>query len=561
MLTLLYAFMIRTLHIQNYALISELDIRFDSGLTIISGETGAGKSILLGALSLIIGQRADTRVLLDKTSKCIIEGVFDVQEYHLEYFFSENDLDYEDQTSLRREINVAGKSRAFINDTPVNLNILKELGMKLVDIHSQHHNILLGNNQFQLQVVDAFAGVHSILTGYKKEYDRYRKLDLQYRVLKEKNDKAQSDLDYFQFQFNQLDEAKLMEGEQFELENEQDVLNHSEEIGSSLESISVLLSEEDSGILEKIREARKLVEKMRKYFAPATELYNRIESVEIELKDLSSEIEALGSDVESDPSRLDFIRERLNLLYSLEQKHHVDSVDDLIRVRSELQQSLEGMSSMDVELETMAGELHEMKLSLEETAMELSTQRTGSIPGIGKSMVSLLQKLGIPNARFSIQRSELKDISPTGIDQVDFIFSANKNSEPQDLKKVASGGELSRVMLSLKSLINQSVSLPTIIFDEIDSGVSGDIADRVGEIIAEMSENMQVINITHLPQIASKGGAHYLVYKTDENAATHTRIRLLNEEERVIEIAKMLSGKEMSDAAIQNARVLLKKLN
>lgn len=553
--------MLRHLHIQNYALINELDIRFDSGLTIISGETGAGKSILLGALALILGQRADTQVLLDKTVKCIIEGTFDVKEYQLHDFFSENNLDYENSTSLRREINVAGKSRAFINDTPVNLNVLKEMGVKLVDIHSQHHNILLGNNQFQLQVVDVFAGVHKILAAYKNDYDKYRKLESQYRKLKEKNEKAQSDLDYFQFQFNQLDEAKLTEEEQAELESEQDILSHSEEIGSSLESITNLISEENNGILPKIREARNLVEKMRNFFSPATELYNRIESVELELQDLNSEIEALGSDVESDPSRLEFIRERLNLLYSLEQKHHVESVKDLIRIKSELQQSLEGISSMDQELEAMAGELHEIKLSLEKTAGDLSTKRMEAIPGIGEKMISLLQKLGIPNAGFSIQLSELDDLSPTGTDHVDFLFSANKNSELQNLKKVASGGELSRVMLSLKSLINQSVSLPTIIFDEIDSGVSGDIADRVGEIIAEMSGNMQVINITHLPQIASKGGSHYLVYKTDEKNATHTRIRLLKGEERVVEIAKMLSGKEMSDAAIQNARVLLKKVN
>ncbi len=553
--------MLKTLHIQNYALINELDIRFDSGLTIISGETGAGKSILLGALALILGQRADIQVLLNKTKKCIIEGTFDVKEYQLQDFFSANDLDYEDLTSLRREINVAGKSRAFINDTPVNLNVLKEMAVNLVDIHSQHHNILLGNNQFQLQVVDAFAGVRKRLATYKHNYDKFRKLESLYRELNEKNEKAQSDLDYFQFQFDHLDEAKLLEEEQAELESEQDILSHTGEIGSSLESISNLFSEDDSGILPKIREARNLMEKIRNYFSPAAELYNRIESVELELKDLSLEVETLGSDVESNPSRLEFILERLNLLYSLEQKHHVESVKDLIRIKSELQQSLDGISSMDHELEAMRAELHEMKLFLEKAARDLSAKRMEAIPGIGERMISLLQKLGIPNAGFSIQQTGLEDLSPTGTDHVDFLFSANKNSELQDLKKVASGGELSRVMLSLKSLINQSVSLPTIIFDEIDSGVSGDIADRVGEIIAEMSENMQVINITHLPQIASKGGSHYLVYKTDEKTATHTRIRLLKEEERVIEIAKMLSGTEMSDAAIQNARVLLKKFS
>lgn len=553
--------MLKLLFIKNYALIHELDIDFDSGLTIISGETGAGKSILLGALSLILGQRADTQVLLDKTSKCIVEGAFEIEAYKLKDFFIKNDLDYEPRTYLRREINIAGKSRAFVNDTPVKLTVLKDLGMQLVDIHSQHHNILLGNNFFQLQVIDAFVGSFTMLETYKKDFNLYRKLETDFLQLKEKNEKDQSDLDYYHFQFDQLDKAKLVEGEQVDLESEQDVLTHSEEIGMSLEKISLFLEGENENILDKMKAIRLMLDKIKEFFPPASEMYQRFVSTEIELKDLASEIDSAKQGIVHEPGRLEIVRERLNLLYSLEQKHKVKTIEELIIIKSELQSGIEGISSNDRDLKAKEKELREKNAGLEKLAKTISEKRKNVLPVIEREITGILKQLGMPNARFAVNHSTLEALSATGTDQVDFMFTANKNSSPQNLKKVASGGELSRVMLSLKSLIARSVSMPTIIFDEIDSGVSGDIADRVGEIIYNMSGSMQVINITHLPQIASKGGQHFLVYKTDEKEITRTRLRLLKPDERVFEIAKMLSGKDLSEAAIENARALLNQLN
>lgn len=553
--------MLRSLFIQNYALIRELNIDFNPGLTIISGETGAGKSIMLGALSLILGQRADTNVLFDKTRKCIVEGIFDIREYNLVDFFKNNDLDFEPQTTLRREINVAGKSRAFINDTPVNLNVLKDLGMQLVDIHSQHQNILLGNNLFQLQVVDTFAGNFPLLEDYKKNYQIFRSLESEYTFLKEKNEKAQSDLDYFQFQLEQLEKAKLMEGEQGELEDEQNMLTHAEDISIALERISSYLDGDQDNVLRRMKDIRTLLGKLKQYYSQAEEIYERFESVDIELKDLSSEIESSKQDIEYKPGRLELVRERLNLIYSLEQKHHVKTVDELIKIKTELVEAIERIISGDSRLEKTKLELEDKRVNLERMGRELSVKRINALPSIEKNIIELLKQLGMPNGRFAIRHSAIDHITPVGCDHVDFMFSSSKHSDLLDLKKVASGGELSRVMLSLKSLITKSVSMPTIIFDEIDSGVSGDIADRVGGIISDMSKNMQVINITHLPQIASKGGHHYLVYKLEEKAATQTHIRLLNFEERILEIAKMLSGQELTSAAVENAKVLLKHLD
>ena len=552
--------MLRSLFIQNYALIRELNIDFNPGLTIISGETGAGKSIMLGALSLILGQRADTNVLFDKTRKCVVEGIFDIREYDLVDFFKNNDLDFEPQTTLRREINVAGKSRAFINDTPVNLNVLKDMGMQLVDIHSQHQNILLGNNLFQLQVVDTFAGNFPLLEDYKKNYQIYRSLESEYTTLKEKNEKAQSDLDYFQFQLEQLEKANLLEGEQEELEDEQNMLTHAEDISIALEHISSYLDGNQDNVLSRMKEIRTLLGKLKQYYSPAEEIYERFESVDIELKDLFSEIESSKQDIEYKPGRLELVRERLNLIYSLEQKHHVKTIVELIKIKTELVEAIERIISGDSRLEKIKLELEDKRENLERMGGELSDKRINVLPSIEKNIIELLKQLGMPNGRFAIRHSAIDRVTPVGCDHVDFMFSSSKHSDLSDLKKVASGGELSRVMLSLKSLITKSVSMPTIIFDEIDSGVSGDIADRVGDIISDMSKNMQVINITHLPQIASKGGHHYLVYKSEEKAATQTHIRLLNFEERILEIAKMLSGQELTSAAVENAKVLLKHL-
>jgi len=549
--------MLKGLFIRNYALINELEINFQTGLTILSGETGAGKSIILGALSLILGQRADSQALLDKTKKCIVEGTFDIRNYDLENFFEKNDLDFESLTRLRREINIAGKSRAFINDTPVNLILLKELGMRLVDIHSQHQNMLLGQNQFQLKVVDDFCSHFPLLDSYRKEFISYKELEKEYFTLKEKNDQAHSDLDYYTFQFDQLEKAALEAGEQILLEEEQNRLTHSEEISTSLTKIARILDGADDNLLLRVREIRQMLEKVKSYYSKAIDLFNRFESVEIELSDLRGEIENDGLESEHDPGRLESIRERLNLLYGLEQKHHVDNVEDLIRQREQLKMKIEGLFSEDSKLATLGNLLVESKAVLRKKAGELSQDRLHVLPRIEKEVAASLHKLGIPHGQFKVKHTLLNEITINGIDQVDFLFTANKRTPLLDLKKVASGGELSRVMLSLKSLIRRTAAMPTIIFDEIDSGVSGDIADLMGEIIAGMASTMQVINITHLPQIASKGNQHFLVYKTEENKVTQTFIRLLNPEERVQEIAKMLSGKELTQAAVENAKVLL----
>jgi len=552
--------MLKSIFIQNYALIHELDIEFHPGLTIISGETGAGKSIILGALSLVLGQRADTQVLLDDSKKCIVEGVFDITKNELKEFFIQNDLDYDPQTTLRREITTSGKSRAFINDTPVNLNILRDLGIQLVDIHSQHQNILLGKNKFQLQVLDTFSGNDPLLHDYRYEYNQFKTLELKYQHLKETTEKAQSDLDYYQFQLEQLQKAQLREGEQQELESESDILTHAEEINNALQKIHHILSENEHDVLSRIREVRNLLEKVTEHYPVSKEWLERMTSLEIELKDLASEVEASGEDLEHEPGRLEFVRERLNLLYAMEQKHHVETVEELIQVQQDLEGKIEGISNQDEELVRLEKAVQEKTTLLEGMASRLSASRKEIIPKIEKEIIHLLQQLGMPNAQFRVDHTLLADLTPQGKDSVDFLFSANKHTELQDLKRIASGGELSRVMLSLKSLLIRSLSMPTIIFDEIDAGVSGDIADRMGEIIHTMSDSIQVVNITHLPQIASKGGRHFLVYKTEGAEATHTHVRLLNSQERVMEIAKMLSGKELTEAAMENARALLNHL-
>jgi len=549
--------MLKSLFIQNYALIHELELDFHPGLTIISGETGAGKSILLGALSLVLGQRADTQVLLDQSKKCIVEGIFDITKNDLKDFFLQNDLDYDPQTTLRREINTAGKSSAFINDTPVNLNVLRDLGIQLVDIHSQHQNILLGKNTFQLQVVDTFSGNDRLLHDYRYEYKQFRKLESEYEQLRDTAEKNRSDQDYYQFQLDQLLKAHLREGEQKDLESESEMLTHSEEISNALRKIHHILSEDENDLLSRLKEVRTQLEKVMEFYPVSREWRERLSSLEIELKDLASEIEASGTELEHEPGRLEFVRERLSLLYSLEQKHNVETVEELIGIQHDLEKRIEGISNQDEQLHHLKKLLDEKGALLEKMAEKLSESRKEIIPKIEKEIIQLLQQLGMPNAQFRVEHTALPELTPQGKDMVDFLFSANKHTDLQDLKRIASGGELSRVMLSLKSLLVRSLSMPTIIFDEIDAGVSGDIADRVGEIIHTMSDTIQVVNITHLPQIASKGGRHFLVYKTEGDEATHTHVRLLNQQERVMEIAKMLSGKELTDAAVENARTLL----
>jgi DNA repair protein RecN (Recombination protein N) len=550
--------MIQSLSIENYAIINSLEINFKRGLSIITGETGAGKSILLGALSLILGKRADTSILKDKARKCIVEGTFDIKEYGFQDFFVENDIDYEDFTILRREISPNGKSRAFINDTPVNLNLLTETGIRFIDIHSQHQNLNLGNSQFQLKVIDSFSHNEELLKQYQEVYDFYRKLLKEYNEMQEKSRQSQSDLDYYQYQYDQLDVARLKPGEQDELEQELEKLSHAEEIKNSLDSSSGMLGGHDNSILNQLKEVYTVINKIIKFLPGVAGYGKRLESAYIELKDIGNELEAIKEKIELDPGKLEYINERLDLIYSLEQKHKANNIKELLDIKESLRRKIDEVTSYESRLEELRQKRDDSEQKLNKLALKLSQQRQGSLKSIEKEVTMLLLDLGIPNGRFEIKRSSVADYTINGIDRVQFLFSANKNIELQDISRIASGGELSRLMLSVKSLLSDSSGLPTIIFDEIDMGVSGEIADKVGNIVKRMSAGMQIINITHLPQVACKGDFHYLVYKSDEGESTTAHIKLLSNEERHIEIARMLSGEELTEAAMQNARELLK---
>jgi DNA repair protein RecN (Recombination protein N) len=550
--------MLIKLFVQNYALIRELDIELENGLTIITGETGAGKSILLGALSLILGTRADSSVLLDKNQKCIVEGTFRIEEYELNEFFTSNELDYEIVTTLRREINPAGKSRAFINDSPVTVNLLKELGDRLIDIHSQHQTLMLNDNSFQLNLIDSFSGTAKLKNKYRESFSAYRKLRKEYTILKEKSDKNRADLEYYQFQYNQLEEARFKQGEQTDLETEQEILNHAEEIKLALSSSSNLFFDEERSILSMLREVKSNLGRIKAFLTESEALLSRTETTIIELDDLAAEIEKLSVSIEADPQRLSAINTRLDTIYSLIQKHHVNNLDELVIKKNEIKDLINSIVSSDERLSELEANIEKEAASLKTISEEISGLRKKVLSEIETRITMLLQQLGIPNAKFKISISRLQDYSPSGIDQADFLFSANKQIAPENLAKIASGGELSRVMLSLKSLLTKNNNLPTIIFDEIDSGVSGEVADKVGQILSAMGKYMQVINITHLPQVASRGTRHFHVYKDDTDNSTFTRVKLLSPEERILEVARLLSGSEVTETAIKNARELLK---
>jgi DNA repair protein RecN (Recombination protein N) len=549
--------MLQSLLVQNYALINHLDIRFDKGFSIITGETGAGKSILLGALGLILGHRADTSVLYQKDKKCIVEGVFDIKRYGLESFFAQNDLDYEPVTTLRREISESGKSRAFINDTPVTLSQMRDLTIRLVDIHSQHETLLLSDSLFQLEVLDVLADHTSVLAEYKRTYREFRETGELYEKILEESRQAALDLDYFQFQLNQIEEAKLIPGEQAELEEEQQTLTHAGEIQSALALSASLIEENDPSVVSMLREALSSLGKIREYYPRMDPLFERLNSALIEIRDVALEIGQMAGSIEIDPKRLEQSNERLDMIYSLEQKHKVATVEELLSIRDELQEKVKHIQSFDEELENLQKRLDQLRDSVQSLASAMSEKRKSVIPGMQKKVMELLQSLGIPNASFRVSMTELPDYTEHGRDKVVYLFSANKQTHLMELSKVASGGELSRVMLSIKSLVSESKLLSTIIFDEIDAGVSGEIADKMGNILKNMSNGIQLINITHLPQVASKGDAHYFVYKQDTDTATFTHIKKLTEEERILEIARMLSGEELTDAAIRNAKELM----
>ena len=549
--------MLTSIYIENYALIDRLEIDFASGLSIVTGETGAGKSILLGALGLLLGKRADTTVLKDQNRECVVEGIFSIEEYELEGYFKENDLDYTPETIFRREISSNGKSRAFINDTPVNLAQLQDLSLKLIDIHSQHQNLLLNNTEYILWIIDSFAGSKELRINYEAAYHEYHALEKKYQQVKTAFEKDKENLDYHNHQFQELRDANLNVNEMEELELELDVLGHAEEIKSSLNSSAFLFHDEESGIIGKLKEIKDLLSKISTHYPAALEFLHRTDASYIDLKDVAEEIHNHFERLDYDPERMEFISNRIHELHNLLRKNKKDNLVDLIALRDELDIKLQQMSVGDYELGKLADELKTKKEHMMSLAESLSGKRQSIFEEFSGRVTGLLEKIALQHASFTIQHRK-KEPGEAGIDAIEFLFSANKNSSMQPVNKVASGGELSRLMLAIKYLISRTSGLPVIIFDEIDTGVSGEIADMVGNLIKTMSEKMQVINITHLPQVASKGNHHYLVYKQNDDGESKTHIRELNKEERLQEIAKMLSGDTVTAEAIENARVLLK---
>lgn len=551
--------MLTNLHIQNYALIDRLDIDFERGFSVITGETGAGKSIILGAIGLLLGQRADSKSIKAGASKCVIEAHFDLSNYDMKSFFEENDLEYEDECILRRELSATGKSRSFINDVPAQLSQMKELGEHLIDVHSQHQNLLLNKESFQLNVVDILANDGQEIKSYKKSYHQWRDLSTELSRLIEEAEKSRADEDFLSFQLEQLDQLNIKEGEQEELEAEADRLNHAEEIKHGLYTAGQYLnSEEGNGVLSALKDAGRQLRDIARVFATADQLQERMESCFIELKDISDEIESSLEQVEFNPARLEQVNDRLNLLYTLEQKHHVQTDTELLALAEELRTKLQAITSYDERI----AELTEAKKQAYERvlvqAATLTNLRKQAALKIEERLIEHLIPLGMPNVQFKIDFTPRKEPDATGADSISFLFSANKNAPLQDIAQVASGGEIARVMLSLKALITGAVELPTIIFDEIDTGVSGKIAERMALIMQEMGQaNRQVISITHLPQIAARGTAHYRVYKEDTETGTTSHLVRLTDNERVTEIAHMLSGEALTDAAIENAKELL----
>ncbi|WP_039053346.1 DNA repair protein RecN [Sphingobacterium sp. T2] len=551
--------MLSRLLIKNYALIDNLDISFDKGLNIITGETGAGKSILMGALGLVLGNRAEGKQFFNEEKKCVIEGYFSISSYDLKGFFEENDLEYDDETIIRRELSVDGKSRAFVNDSPVNLTILKALGEKLIDIHSQHATLQINTEEFQLLVLDALAEQEDLLTTYRKELNILRQTERRLKTLKEESRVASAELDYNQFLFEELERLDIKEGEVQSLEEEQQQLENAEEIKRSLVSSSFLLSEGEQNVLSMLKESVQQIQQAARYFSGAEELAQRLQSTYIEIKDIASEIAQQEEAVMLDQQRLDEVSARLSELYSVMKKHRVDSEGELLQIRDILEQKLQAVLNHDDIMAELEKQLTEQKDKVMTLAKQIHDNRKAVVPQVVDFVQQTLTTVGMPNARLSISLDfqNMEKASPRGFDAVQFLFSANKGQTLQPIHKVASGGELSRVMLAIKSLVAQNSSLPTIIFDEIDTGISGEVALRMGEVMQRLAHNMQVIAITHLPQIASKGTSHFKVYKEDKEDKTRSNIVLLKPEERVLEIAQMLSGVNPGEAALAHAKTLL----
>lgn len=551
--------MLKHLYIKNFTLIDELDIELYQGFSVITGETGAGKSIILGALGLLLGQRADSKAIKQGADKCVIEAYFDLSRYGMTDFFEEYEIEYDATDCIvRRELTASGKSRAFINDTPVQLSLLKELGDRLVDIHSQHQNLLLNKQDFQLNVVDIIAGDEKELQLYQQAYTLYHATDKELSALKESIEQNRQNVDFLQFQLDELTQANLAEGEQEELEQKSETMSHSEEIKSALYEADNALSADQTGVVESLRTALSAIRQIEKVLPDASELVERMDSSYIELKDIAQEISSQMEHVDFDPAELDAINNRLDKLYDLEKKYHVETVEELMEKRDELKIQLGHIENSDEALAELQQKLSDQLAQTQKAAEALTKLRTKAAKQIEKEMQGRLMPLGMPNVRFSIEMTQ-EPLNASGQDKVAFLFSANTSTPLQPISQVASGGEIARVMLSLKAMISGAVKLPTIIFDEIDTGVSGKTAEKMAEIMQEMGHHeRQVISITHLPQIAALGSAHYKVEKEETAKGTISRMRKLSNDERVLEIAQMLSGSNVSEAAISNAKQLLK---
>lgn len=549
--------MLINLSIKNYALIDNLNVNFTGGFTTITGETGAGKSILLGGLSLVLGKRADMSSLKDKDSRCVIEAVFDIENYDLKSFFNEHDLEYDSNTIVRREIHPSGKSRAFVNDSPLTLDILTQLGKRLIDIHSQHQTLQLTEHDYQLKMLDAFADNTKLLGTYNRKLHTYKTNLRELDELTEFQKNANKEYDYNTFLLDELDAVFLEDGLQENLEEKYQQLNNVEIILENLSKGNHLLSDEHRGIISMLSELKLVSSKLSGIGNKFEDLKKRIDSVFIEIKDIAEEMLMLQESVEPDPAKLEEISNRLQVLYDLQRKHDVSSISALLAVKETIAAKVGATQNLEEEIETKRNLLLKLKDDLDEDAKLLTSRRAVAIPEIKEKLELSLHSLGLPNATFKIEIIPTEDYKSNGRDTLSFLFSANKGSDYNTLKKVASGGELSRIMLVIKSILARYEQLPTLMFDEIDSGVSGEISNRMGDIMHQMSQNMQVFSITHLPQIASKGDHHFKVFKTDKDHSTETQMKELLADERVFELAEMLGGKKLSDSAMAHARQLL----
>lgn len=549
--------MITTLSIKNFALIDQLTIDFTDGFSIITGETGAGKSIILGALGLVLGKRADLSSLKNTEEKCIIEAQFSISKYNLHAFFEQNDLDYEDETIIRREILPSGKSRAFINDSPVNLQELQELSVFLIDIHSQHQTQELSDEAMQFKIIDAIADTKLELQSFQELLKVYRSEKSQLLTLQHKQQEVVKEQDYQSFLFEELKAAHLIQGEQEVLEEDFERLNNVESIKEAIDKSFVIINDDSLGVLLHLKEIKNALQKISPFGAKYQELFDRINSVIIEVDDIASEIGAEADSLLVDPEKLELTNQKLQMLYSLQKKHQVSTIGELLSIQNDLEQSLLAITNLDGEMEALKASIKNHENELDALALLLHNKRKDSIPILTDKLTQILEKLGMPNVRFKLDLEMTSSYNSNGKDELQFLFSANKGSEFGLLKKVASGGEMSRIMLAVKAILAQYSKLPTLIFDEIDTGVSGEIAMKMGEIMKQMSTEMQVFAITHLPQIAAKGDTHFKVAKTTSGEVTTSELKLLNTEQRVVEIAQMLSGTSISESALNHAKALL----